>query len=78
MTDTPVRDYYEHKYPTDEAAERTTVSLRHVNDLLRRVKELERTAGDMRAELDCIGEYLCDSNPCKRRYKGVKGLDADA
>ena len=79
MTDKPVTEYYEHKYATDTAAERTTESLlKHVNSLLARVKTLETDAVGMKAELDSMGQFLCDSNPCKRRYKGVKGLDGDA
>jgi|EP01046_Picozoa_sp_COSAG06_P000233 hypothetical protein len=78
MTDKPVTEYYNHKYPTDEAVERTTVAmLRHVNELLLRVKTLETNAVGMKHELDSMGEFLCDPNPCKRRYKGVKGLDGD-
>ena len=78
MTDKPVTEYYEHKYPVDQAAERTVEALlKHVNSLLARVKTLETDAVGMKTELDTMGQYLCDSNPCKRRYKGVKGLDGD-
>jgi hypothetical protein len=78
MTDKPVTDYYAHKYPVDEAVERSTEALlKDVNSLLTRIKTLETNAVLMRTELDSMGQFLCDSNPCKRRYKGVKGLDGD-
>ena len=56
MTDKPVTDYYAHKYPVDEAVERSTEALlEHVNSLLTRIKTLETNAVLMRTELDSVG-----------------------
>ena len=78
MSSKPMTDYLNHKYPTEEAAERSAhVILKQVNEMLKRMHKVEEDLVEMKTDLDGIGEYLCDTSMCKRRYRGVKGLDGD-
>jgi len=79
MSSKPMTDYLNHKYPTEEAAERSAQTiLKQVNAMLKRKHTVEEELIEIKTELDTMGQYLCDSSMCKRRYKGVKGLDGDA
>eukprot|EP01045_Picozoa_sp_COSAG04_P030505 COSAG04_NODE_5325_length_1655_cov_105.250000_1_plen_78_part_00 len=75
MSDKPMTDYLNHKYPVDEAAERSLQAiLSQINRLLKRTHQLEVDASKMKTELDSMGEYLCDTSMCKKRYKGCEGV----
>ena len=76
MSDKPMTDYLNDKYPDNAVTEIPSI-LDHVNTLLKRIMVIETSTTDMKAELDNMGEYLCDTNTCKKRYKGVKGMDGD-
>ena len=79
MSDKPMTEYLNHKYPNDIVTERNIMSiLNNVNSLLKRITEIETDSATMKVELDNMGEYLCDTSNCKKRYRGVKGLDGDA
>ena len=79
MSDKPMTEYLNHKYPNDIVTERNIMSiLNNVNSLLKRITEIETDSAKMKVELDNMGEYLCDTSNCKKRYRGVKGLDGDA
>ena len=59
MSDKPMTDYLNHKYPNDIVTERNIMSiLNHVNSLLKRITEIEAGSAEMKAELDSMGEYL--------------------
>ena len=77
MSDKPMTEYLNHKYPDNAVTEIPSI-LDHVNTLLKRIMVIETSTTDMKAELDNMGEYLCDTSNCKKRYRGVKGLDGDA
>ena len=49
--------------------------LEKINSMLKQIKQLQTESDHMKAELNSIGEHLCDMSRCKRRYTGVKGLD---
>jgi len=76
MCDKPMTEYLNHKYP-DNAVTEIPSMLDHVNTLLKRIIAIETSTTDMKAELDNMGEYLCNTNKCKKRYHGIKGLDGD-
>ena len=76
MCDKPMTDYLNHKYPDNAVTEIPSI-LDHVNTLLKRIMVIETSTTDMKAELDNMGEYLCNTSTCKKRYKGVKGMDGD-
>lgn len=79
MCDKPMTEYLNYKYPTDEAVHQTTASLlEKINSMVKQIKQLQSESDDLKAELNNIGEYLCDTSRCKRRYRGVKGLDGEA
>ena len=68
-------EYLNHKYPDDSVTEHSIQSiLNHVNGMLKRIIEIEADSAEMKDELDSMGEYLCDTSTCKKRYRGVKGL----
>ena len=76
MSDKPMTDYLNHKYPDNAVTEIPSI-LDHVNTLLKRIMVIETSTTDMKAELDNMGEYLCNTSTCKKRYKGVRGMDGD-
>ena len=76
MSNKPMTDYLNHKYPDNAVTEIPSI-LDHVNTLLKRIIVIETSTTDMKAELDNMGEYLCNTSTCKKRYKGVKGMDGD-
>ena len=72
MSNKPVSEYYAHKYPNEQVSDRTIQGLlTHINRCLSRIHQLEADSVKMRAELDSMAEYLCDTSLCKRRYQGV-------
>ena len=65
MSNKPMTDYLNHKYPTEEAAERSAQAiLKQVNEMLKRMHKVEEDLVEMKTDLDGIGEYLCDTSMC--------------
>jgi hypothetical protein len=51
--------------------------LASVNQLQRRLGQLEQESKQMRDAINDIGQHLCESNGLKLRWEGIKGLDGD-
>ena len=74
----PVSAYYEHKYAEeDKRTHDIETVLASVNQLQRRLGQLEQESKQMRDAINDIGQHLCESNGLKLRWEGIKGLDGD-
>ena len=65
MSNKPMTDYLNDKYPDNAVTEIPSI-LDHVNTLLKRIIVIETSTTDMKAELDNMGEYLCNTSTCKK------------
>ena len=77
MSDKPMTEYIEYKYPNDVSD--VAAKMSDVNDIIERVVTIEDEMKQMKQQLNALGEELLASGMVgmKKRWKGVSGLDGD-
>ena len=77
MSDKPMTEYIEYKYPNDVSD--VAAKMSDVNDIIERVSAVEDEMKQMKQQLNALGEELLASGmvSMKKRWKGVRGLDGD-
>ena len=77
MSDKPMTEYIEYKYPNDVSD--VAAKMSDVNDIIERVVTIEDEMKLMKRKLNELGEELLASGMVgmKKRWKGVHGLDGD-
>ena len=73
----PVTAYYEHKCADEGRTQDVQPVLATVNQLQRRLGQLEQESKQMREAINSLGQHLCESNGLKLRWEGIRGLDGD-